>query len=127
TTQTDPVTNASTAAVEAHTAADDASRTVTAWLEAFDEALRAHDADAVADLFEVDGFWRDFVAFTWNLRTLEGRDQIRDMVAATVAHAAPSAWALAEPATEADGVHEAWITFETGAARGWGHLRVRDG
>ncbi|GAA4506456.1 NAD(P)/FAD-dependent oxidoreductase [Brevibacterium yomogidense] len=120
TTQTDAVTNASTAA-------EGASRTVTAWLASFDEALRAHDADAVADLFEEDGFWRDFVTFTWNLRTLEGRAQIRDMVAAMVADIAPSAWALAEPATEADGVHEAWITFETGAARGWGHLRLRDG
>src|SRR5699024_7349578 len=74
-----------------------------------------------------DGYWRDVVSFTWNLRALEGREQIRDMVAATVEHVGPSGWALAESATEADGVIEAWITFETRVSRGWGHLRLRGG
>ena len=39
----------------------------------------------------------------------------------------PAGWALAEDATgDADGV-EAWITFETDAGRGNGHLRLKDG
>ncbi|SLM96485.1 flavin-containing monooxygenase [Brevibacterium yomogidense] len=103
------------------------STAVQEWFAAFDAALTAHDAAAAAELFEEDGYWRDFVSFTWNLRTLEGRAQIRDMVAATVEHTGPSGWALSEPATEADGVVEAWITFETRVSRGWGHLRLRDG
>ncbi|GAA2089700.1 hypothetical protein GCM10009823_05660 [Brevibacterium salitolerans] len=100
---------------------------VETWLSALDEALTAGDADAAAELFEEDGYWRDFVAFTWNLRTLEGREEIRQMLRAQLAHVAPSGWRLDEPATEADGVTEAWIRFETGVSRGWGHLRLREG
>ena len=56
------------------TAAADA---VARWLRDFNAALAAEDADAAAELFATDAFWRDLVALTWNLKTLEGRDQIR--------------------------------------------------
>ncbi|UVE96696.1 NAD(P)/FAD-dependent oxidoreductase [Dietzia sp. B32] len=97
------------------------------WLTAFDDALQSGDPGRAAELFDTDGYWRDFVAFTWNLRTLEGRDQIRDMLSDQLAAVEPSGWALDEPATDSDGVVEAWVRFETGAGRGWGHLRLRDG
>jgi hypothetical protein len=86
--------------------------------------------DAAADLFEDERFWRDFVAFTWNLKTLEDKADIRRMLQATLDRVQPANWALAEDATgstAADGMVEAWITFETGAARGYGHLRLRNG
>ena len=38
-----------------------------------------------------------------------------------------AAGATTEPPTEADGVTEAWIAFETAVGRGSGHLRLRDG
>ncbi|KAA0918710.1 NAD(P)/FAD-dependent oxidoreductase [Dietzia sp. ANT_WB102] len=104
-----------------------ADTVVERWLADFDEALRAGDPERAAELFDTDGYWRDFVAFTWNLRTLEGRDQIRDMLVAQLAAISPSGWELDEPATESDGVVEAWVRFETGTGRGWGHLRLRDG
>ncbi|MFB9259168.1 NAD(P)-binding domain-containing protein [Dietzia aerolata] len=100
---------------------------VESWLAEFGGALAAGDAERAAGMFEDEGCWRDFVSFTWNLRTLEGRGEIRDMLDAQLAAVAPSGWALDEPATEADGVTEAWIVFETAAGRGWGHLRLRDG
>ena len=62
------------------TAAADA---VAGWLRDFNAALAAEDADAAAELFATDAFWRDLVAMTWNLKTLEGRDQIRAMLSAT--------------------------------------------
>ena len=102
-------------------------QTVESWLAEFGGALAAGDAERAAGMFEDEGCWRDFVSFTWNLRTLEGRGEIRDMLDAQLAAVAPSGWALDEPATEADGVTEAWIVFETAAGRGWGHLRLRDG
>lgn len=102
-------------------------KVVERWLAAFDEALRSGDPGRAADLFDADGYWRDFVAFTWNLRTLEGRDQIRDMLSRQLAAVEPSGWALDEPATDSDGVVEAWVRFETATGRGWGHLRLRDG
>lgn len=104
-----------------------ADSAVEQWLAAFDEALRAGQPDRAAELFEPDGYWRDFVAFTWNLRTLEGREEIHRMLEAQLAEISPSGWSLDEPATISDGVVDSWVTFETAAGRGWGHLRLRDG
>ena len=50
------------------------------WLAAFESALRARDIPAAAALFATDCFWRDLVAFTWNITTVEGRDGITDML-----------------------------------------------
>jgi putative flavoprotein involved in K+ transport len=102
---------------------------VTAWLAAFGDALAARDAAAAAELFTEDCFWRDLIAFTWNIRTLEGRQAIAEMLAATLPSAQPFGWIIRdgeEPAAT-DGVTEAWIGFETAAGRGLGHLRLRDG
>ena len=55
-------------------------RKLSGLLGRFGEALLARDAGAAASLFREDGYWRDLVAFTWNIRTMEGRGQIRDML-----------------------------------------------
>ena len=47
------------------------------------------------------------------------------MLKATLARVKPSDWQLDEPASEADGVTDAWITFETDVFRGKGHLRLK--
>jgi putative flavoprotein involved in K+ transport len=102
---------------------------VTAWLSAFGDALAAGDPAAAAALFTEDCFWRDLVAFTWNIKTLEGRDAISAMLAETLPSVQPGGWAITggeEPA-DAGGVTEAWIDFETATGRGRGHLRLRDG
>lgn len=100
---------------------------VNNWLENFGAALKRHDVEAAAALFQEECYWRDLISFTWNIKTVEGRDGISDMLNATLAHASPSNWKLEEEATEADGVVEAWLTFDTAVARGRGHLRLRDG
>lgn len=71
---------------------------VEAWLAQFDEALRSKDTDAALQLFEDEPYWRDFVSFTWNLKTIEGKDDIKRMLDATLADVRPSNWALAEDA-----------------------------
>ncbi len=60
---------------------------------------------------------------------MEGKEQVRDMLKSQLALTEPSNWAIAggEEAAEANGVVEAWITFETNVARGFGHLRLKDG
>lgn len=98
-----------------------------AWLGAFGAALARRDIDATLDLFEDDCYWRDLVAFTWNLKTQEGKDAIRNMLLARLAETRPSQIALEGEATEADGVVDAWFTFETAVARGRGHVRLRGG
>ena len=52
----------------------DATQAVTAWLDAFGAALERGDHAAAAAMFDDDCYWRDLVSFTWNIKTLEGRD-----------------------------------------------------
>ena len=102
---------------------------VTTWLSAFGDALSAGDTAAAGALFTEDCFWRDLVAFTWNIKTLEGRAEISAMLDQTLPWVQPRGWKITdgeEPAG-AGGVVEAWIDFETAAGRGRGHLRLRDG
>ena len=100
---------------------------VRQWLDDWNRALQGDNPADAAELFEDNGFWRDLVAFTWNLKTAEGTDQLRAMLDATVAEAAPYDWAVDGEASEANGVIEAWITFETRLGHGEGQLRLRDG
>jgi putative flavoprotein involved in K+ transport len=104
-----------------------AMTTVTSWLSRFDAALGAGDAAAAAELFTEDSYWRDLIAFTWNIKTVEGRAGITDLLEQTLTTTRPGGWRVTageEPA-EADGVTEAWIEFETAVGRGRGQLRMR--
>ncbi|CAM5487184.1 Ferredoxin--NADP reductase [Aquamicrobium terrae] len=98
-------------------------------LDKFGAALAGGRIDEAVEMFADQCYWRDLVAFTWNLKTMEGRDQVRDMLLAQLADVRPSNWRVAEgeEATEADGVVQSWISFETEVARGHGLIRVRDG
>jgi putative flavoprotein involved in K+ transport len=103
------------------------SAAVQAWLDDFSAALTRSDFDAAASMFGEEGYWRDLVSFTWNLKTAEGRAQVREMLAATVPAAQASQWRLLGDGSEAGGVTEGWFTFETAASRGKGLLRLIDG
>ncbi|MFF5076162.1 NAD(P)-binding domain-containing protein [Actinoplanes sp. NPDC000266] len=98
---------------------------VEEWLGSLEAALRTRDVRAAAALFAPESFWRDLVAFTWNITTVEGRDGIADMLGETLDHVDPSGFALTEEPAEADGVIDAWIRFETATGRGTGHLRLK--
>ncbi len=102
---------------------------VTAVLSRLDEALAKGDIDAAVALFQDDCYWRDLVTFTWNIKTMEGKDAIRDMLKAQLGAVKPSGWALAEgeDASEEDDVVSGWITFETDVARGYGYIRLKQG
>ena len=98
---------------------------VDAWLADFEAALAARDIDRVVAMFATDSFWRDLVAFTWNIKTVEGRDGVADMLGARLADTDPSGFRTREePVTDGD-VTSAFIEFETAAGRGVGHLRLR--
>ena len=99
----------------------------SAWLAEFSAALARQDIDAAVALFEPDSYWRDLVAFTWNIHTQEGPAAIRAMLQARLADTQPGAFAVEGEASEADGVVDAWFGFETAVARGRGHLRLRNG
>ena len=98
-------------------------------LGALNEAMIAGDAAAAANLFTDDCYWRDLVTFTWNIKTLEGKEAIADMLTSQLSSVEPEAWRIAdgEVATEDGGITTAWISFETAVARGYGLIRLRDG
>ena len=99
-----------------------------AWLSEFETALATRDIARVTGMFAVDSFWRDLVSFTWNLKTMEGRDAIGDMLENRLAGTDPSGFRTREPATDdgdGDGVVSAFIEFETAVGRGTGHLRLK--
>ena len=108
-------------------AAKTPTQIVNAWLARFGKALAAKDTVAAAKLFDADSYWRDLVAFTWNIKTMEGPAAIAGMLKATLASVRPSHWKIEGEASEGGGITEAWITFETATARGRGHLRLKGG
>ena len=77
-------------------------------------------------MFAATSFWRDLVAFSWNITTVEDPSGVAELLHATLSHTAPSGFALEEPAEEADGVTTAWFTFETATGRGRGVARFTE-
>ncbi|MXP22638.1 SidA/IucD/PvdA family monooxygenase [Gordonia sp. HNM0687] len=109
----------------ARTTADPQQR-IDAWLADFEAALAARDVSRTTGLFATDSFWRDLVSFTWNLTTVEGREQIGDMLQARLDDTAPHTFRTSEPPTDDEaGVVTAFIEFETATGRGVGHLRIK--
>ena len=121
---TDTVTGAPPAA---HHSALSPTDEIARWLELFDAALTRGDAQATTELFTTDCHWRDLIGFTWNLKTVEGRGGVQDLLAATLATTKPANWRTEGEASRANGVTEGWFTFETAVARGRGYARLKDG
>lgn len=89
------------------------------WLAGFASALERGDAEAAASHFTDGSYWRDLVAFTWNIVTFESREAMGAMLKARLADVRPSSF-------KRDG-DEGWFTFETAVGRGRGHVRLKDG
>jgi putative flavoprotein involved in K+ transport len=98
---------------------------VSEWLAKFGAALDRADFGTAVEMFEDDSYWRDLVSLTWNIKTLEGKEQIRAMLESTVPAAKPGQWQVEDQATSDNGVVSGWITFETAVSRGKGHLRLK--
>ncbi|WP_410219137.1 NAD(P)-binding domain-containing protein [Paracoccus sp. (in: a-proteobacteria)] len=98
-------------------------------LDQLGAALEAGDIERATALFVTDCYWRDLVSFTWNIRTMEGQDQVAEMLRAQLGHVRPSGWHLDETEIpdEEDGIITAWFRFETEVGRGYGLVRLRDG
>ncbi|MBS0220197.1 MAG: NAD(P)/FAD-dependent oxidoreductase [Proteobacteria bacterium] len=97
----------------------DKSVAISHWLERFAEAVDRSDSAEAAALFAETSYWRDLVAFTWNIVTFENRNAIADMLKARLGDVRPRSFAV----EGGDG----WFTFETEVGRGRGHLRLKDG
>jgi len=100
------------------------------WLQDWAGAVERNDAAAATGLFARDGFWRDLLAFTWDVRTFHGTASIEAAFEDYAGAAGAGGFQLEKgqewAVVERDGVAcvEAFFVFETAAARGRGHLRL---
>ena len=60
------------------------------WLEQFEKALAAADDVRLKTLFHPDSHWRDVLALTWQIRTVNGRDAILSGLQVHAARAKPT-------------------------------------
>lgn len=49
-------------------------------LTRFSKSLESSEINTALELFQDDCYWCDLVTFPWNLRTMEGKGEIRDML-----------------------------------------------
>src|ERR1044072_4813949 len=72
---------------------DNLAAVVQAWLAQFEQALR--DEAGLKALFTADAYWRDVLAFTWDIAPVQGRDAIAGALGARAARTAASGFELA--------------------------------
>ncbi|HEX3506151.1 MAG TPA: NAD(P)/FAD-dependent oxidoreductase [Xanthobacteraceae bacterium] len=109
----------------------DAQTAARVWLTQFEEALAAGDPVRLRSLFHTDSHWRDVLALTWRIATIEGADAIFSELQARAKAARPNAFAAALDRTaprwvtraDTDTI-EAIFRFETDEGRGSGVLRL---
>ncbi|SDI46123.1 MULTISPECIES: flavin-containing monooxygenase [Bradyrhizobium] len=110
---------------------DDISVAADNWLAQFEEALAKLDDGLLKALFCQDSHWRDVLALSWNIQTINGADGILRELKALARKAAPRAFAI-DPDRRAPrkvmraGTNsiEAIFKFETAVGRGSGILRL---
>src|ERR1700680_4340820 len=110
---------------------DDISFAAVNWLAQFETALAALDGVLLKTLFHPDSYWRDVLALSWKLQTINGADAILSELKTHAHRAAPRAFEI-DPDRAAPrrvtraGTHaiEAIFKFETAQGRGSGILRL---
>ena len=110
---------------------DDISVAADNWLAQFEEALTGPDDGLLKTLFGRDSHWRDVLALSWNIQTINGADGILRELKARAPSAAPSGFAV-DPERRAPrkvmragaDCIEAIFKFETKVGRGAGIIRL---
>jgi uncharacterized UPF0146 family protein len=104
---------------------------VAAWLGAFNEALAAGDTEAVTQLFTEDCYWRDIVAFSWDVGWVQGRNDVARVMLRDIADIEPGNFTVSENNTApihagrvGRDVIEAFHTFRTKHGFGKGIVRL---
>ncbi|THG97872.1 hypothetical protein EW026_g4211 [Hermanssonia centrifuga] len=104
------------------------------WLSEYSSALLSGDPQAVASTFVPGGWLRDVLTFTWDNRSLEGREKISSYLTdrlqrTQISHITLSKDPYFHPSylptgTGLDGDLEAGFVFETPVAYGKGYMRL---
>lgn len=90
------------------------------WLAMLGDNLSKGDIATALNLLEEDCCWRDLVAFTWNIKTMEGKAAIHKMLGSTLAATEPSDWQVTEATQTDNGIIQVWFSFKTRAGKGQG-------
>jgi len=109
------------------TQASPSSRTVAEWLAALEAALAAPEQADWSALFAEECYWRDLVAFTWSIETIEGPEAIAAMVRQQAPLVGAQAFTPDDPGLPMTDEMQGWFTFETATARARGHVQLREG
>jgi cation diffusion facilitator CzcD-associated flavoprotein CzcO len=110
---------------------DDSSVAADNWLAQFEEALGKPDGALLSQLFHPDSYWRDVLALSWNIQTLNGADAILKALPPLARDMTPSGFAI-DPGRAAPrkvmragtNAIEAIFKFETRVGRGSGIIRL---
>jgi thioredoxin reductase len=110
---------------------DDISITAEHWLAQFETALAKPDDNLLKTLFHPESYWRDVLALSWNLQTINGADAILRELKARAGSAAPGKFRI-DPERAAPrrvtragtNTIETIFKFETAQGRGSGILRL---
>jgi hypothetical protein len=101
------------------------------WLTQFEKALTKADETRLEALFHPDSHWRDVLALTWRIRTVDGRKAIAAEIKAHAGRVRPRDFKLDPQRTAPRTVTragqsaiEAIFRFETAEGRGSGVLRL---
>jgi cation diffusion facilitator CzcD-associated flavoprotein CzcO len=103
---------------------------VANWLTEFERALTTADAASLRALFQTESYWRDVLALSWRIKTLNGSDAILDELPPDVQAAQPRGFAIAPHRAAPRWVTRAGIVsieaiFKFETAQGWGFGIVR--
>src|SRR6478736_5922316 len=104
---------------------------VDQWLARFEQALADPDTSRLQVLFHPDSYWRDVLALSWQIETINGAGAIASALKAHAQRASPSGFKSDPDRTGARWVTragtdaiEAIFRFETAVGRGSGVLRL---
>jgi cation diffusion facilitator CzcD-associated flavoprotein CzcO len=118
-------------AMRAYQLAAQARHTTECWLTAFETALRSQDAAQIGNLFHEDCHWRDILAFTWDLSSAQGREDVTASLAQAQAPTAACQFHLPPARKPPRHVRrigrdciEAIFEFRTAVGRGAGLVRL---
>ncbi len=104
-------------------------RTLAIWLVAFEAMLNRGDQSDFTTLIHPDGYWRDLLATSWQLRTFHGTSEIKSGLDGLKDKQRPRNFRLRGEAApgqlgEFGATIEGFFDFETDLATGRGYLRL---
>jgi putative flavoprotein involved in K+ transport len=104
-----------------------AKLSVPEWVAGFGAAVSAPEGADWSTLFGEECYWRDLLAFTWDIATIEGRAGVAAMAGKQARLLKPTGFATDDAALPMTDDSQGWFTFSTATARCRGHVQLRDG